>query len=443
MAIAPGLALFQVALLASWLMPSPVAAFTGIQTYRRKASATISFGNNIQGKNREFHPASINARYLGAKNDDNEEEEDGDPLMNDQREGMSDAFSALDSLSANDFDDFLPLSSTSNEGSDDSIGTDGSNMEDSAKLFMEMQAELSTLGEDGVYDDMLGDLSGENPKNDAPKSYLNTDEEDVTGLGKALDEAADLADASSVLNDADGFGTLDSTTDNPTMPLTTADVSNDILTQEIEPSLSMDEFMASAMQEAVNEIDIASEMVSSSGAGRTLDIAKTAEQLLEDEELRKDIESLFDTAGAKLRLEVEAMKKEQEAVTQEASKLGLDYIESEKRRISETEASVTRMIQKVARETDEVQKAMENLELAKNQASGDGGSGSIEETAIDLKKGGLIKQAALVGGLLLGSRAVTETILVLNSPYGDQHFVPAIVQAAIALACAAYFFLAK
>ena len=133
----------------------------------------------------------------------------------------------------------------------------------------------------------------------------------------------------------------------------------------------------------------------------------------------------------------------QDAVTLEASKLGLDYIESEKRRISETEASVTRMIQKVARETDEVQKAMEDLELAKNQASGDGGSGSIEETAIDLKKGGLVKQAALVGGLLLGSRAVTETILVLNSPYGDQHFVPAVLQAAIALACAAYFFLVK
>ena len=133
----------------------------------------------------------------------------------------------------------------------------------------------------------------------------------------------------------------------------------------------------------------------------------------------------------------------QDAVTLEASKLGLDYIESEKRRISETEASVTRMIQKVARETDEVQKAMEDLELAKNQASGDGGSGSIEETAIDLKKGGLVKQAALVGGLLLGSRAVTETILVLNSPYGDQHFVPAVLQAAIALACAAYFFFVK
>merc|ERR1712087_426393 len=163
------------------------------------------------------------------------------------------------------------------------------------------------------------------------------------------------------------------------------------------------------------------------------------EQLLEDEELRKGIEEIFDRAGKKLRLEVEAMKREQEAVTEGASKQGLEYLESEKQRISEAEESVSRLIQKVAKETDEVQKAMEDLELAKNEAS----DGSIENTAIDLKKGGLIKQASLVGGLLFGSRAVTETILVVSSPYGDEQFAPAIVQAVIALVCAACFFLMK
>jgi len=242
-----------------------------------------------------------------------------------------------------------------------------------------------------------------------------------------------------VLNDADGFGTLDSTIDKSATPLTTADVSNDILTQEIKPSLSMDEFMSSALEEAVTEIDAATEMISSDGVGRTGDIAKTAEELLEDEELRRGIEEIFDRAGEKLRMEVEEMKKEQEAVTQAASVRGLEYLESERQRISEAEASVSRLIQKVAKETDEVQKAMDDLELAKNEAS----DGSIEDTALDLKQGGIIKQASLVGMLLLGSRAVTETILVVSSPYGDQHFVPAILQATIALACAAYFFLVK
>lgn len=129
-----------------------------------------------------------------------------------------------------------------------------------------------------------------------------------------------------------------------------------------------------------------------------------------------------------------------EEIIQGASTKGLEYLESERQRISEAEESVTRLIQKVARETDEVQRAMEELDHAKNQVSGQGG---IEDTALDLKKGGLIKQASLVGTLLFGSRAITELILVLGSPYGDEHFIPAVVQAIIALACAAYFFVVK
>mmetsp|Transcript_31391 Transcript_31391/g.66859 ORF Transcript_31391/g.66859 Transcript_31391/m.66859 type:complete len:446 (-) Transcript_31391:388-1725(-) len=430
------LGIFHVALLACWLVPSPVTAFAGIQTQQRITSATISFGNNIPRRSRTSQPTTVTARSLYAKNDD-EEDEDVDPLLSDQREGMADAFSALDSLTADDFDDLRPLSSITNPGSADTMS--GSNMEGSAKIFMGMQAELSTRGEEGVYDDILEDLSGDNPEMGVPMKYLSSEEEDVTSLGQALDEAADLAGAS-VLNDADGLGTLDSTTDDYAATLSTADVSNDILTQEIKPSLSMEEFMSSAMEEAVNEIDAATEMSSPPGARRTDDIAKTAEELLEDEELRKGIEEIFDRAGEKLRLEVEAMKREQEAVTQNASNRGLEYLASEQQRISEAEESVTRLIQKVAKETDEVQKAMNDLELAKNEASG---GGSIEDTAIDLKQGGLIKQASLVGGLLFGSRAVTETILVVGSPYGDEHFVPAIIQAVVALACAAYFFLVK
>lgn len=119
-------------------------------------------------------------------------------------------------------------------------------------------------------------------------------------------------------------------------------------------------------------------------------------------------------------------------------------MESERQRISDAEESVTRLIQKVARETDQVQRAMEELERAKNQVSGQGGKGGIEETALDLKKGGLVKQASLVGSLLFfGSRAMTELILVVGSPYGDEHFIPAVVQAIIAMSCAAYFFLVK
>ncbi|KAL7537362.1 hypothetical protein ACHAWF_005740 [Thalassiosira exigua] len=438
--VAPRHAALAIAIGSCFWSSSTVAAFAGIQTHRR-ATATRALGEGYRS-----HRRSRTTVSLSAKDGDDDDEEDADPLMNDRREGMADAFAALDSLSADDFDDLRPISSTANE----SPGTGTTdNMEGSAKLFMEMQAELSSRGEEGVYDDILGDLTGEGPEIGTPVSYLKTDEEDATGLVQALDDAADLLAAepppesgAPVLEDADGLGASGGA--EPAAALTTAAVSNDILTQEIEPSLSMEEFMSSAMQEAVEEIEVASEASSSPpGTGRTEDIAKTAEQLLEDQELRKEIESIFDKAGEKLRLEVEAMKREQEAVTQGASKRGMEYLESEKQRISEAEESVTRLIQKVAKETEEVQKAMVDLELAKDEASGKGGGGSLEDTAIDLKRGGLIKQASLVGGLLLGSRAVTETIMVLGSPYGEEHFVPAVVQAVIALACAAYFFLVK
>lgn len=84
---------------------------------------------------------------------------------------------------------------------------------------------------------------------------------------------------------------------------------------------------------------------------------------------------------------------------------------------------------------------MAELERVKNEAGT--GNGGLEDTALDLKKGGIVKQAALVGGLLFGSRAFTETILVLGSPNGEEHVVGAIGQALFALVCAAYFFLVK
>lgn len=346
---------------------------------------------------------------------------------------MADAFAALDGLTADDFDDLKPISSIG-DASNTSPGD--ANMEASAKVFLEMQSELSTRGEEGLYDDILGDLSGDVEDVSTFSSAVTDD--DVTDLGRALDEASDNL----VLSDADGLGVDDETP----VTLTTADVTNDVLTQDVEPSLSMEDFMSKAVTEALTEVNAAEDLTGdsnvSSDAGSAQNMALAAEQLLEDEQLRKEIEDIFDKAGEKLRMEVAAMKKEQESVTQVASDQGLEYIESEKQRLSEAEESVSQLIQTVAARTDEVQKAMEELERVKNDA-GDGSGSSIEKTALDLKQGGLIKQASLIGGLLFGSRALTETILVLGSSNGGDHIVSALIQAAIALACAGYFFLVK
>lgn len=310
---------FSLVTMAAWL--SSVASFGGVRTFRMRSTVPINFRSDINGGSRSSYPLVHAPVELGAKNDDvaEEEDEEDDPIMNDRREGMAGAFAALDSLTADDFDDLMPISPTGGMGSADggSGTTIDLNIEESAKLFMEMQAELSNLGEEGVYDDMLGDLTSDNLDLDAPKTFLNTEEE-VTSLILALDEAADIGPVdkiaafdTTVLNDADGIGSVQSTPDDADAPLTTADVSNDILTQDIKPTLSMEDFISSALKEAVSEIGDSSELISYTRSGRTDDIAKTAGQLLENDELRKEIEKIFDVAGEKLRLEVEVMKKEQ------------------------------------------------------------------------------------------------------------------------------------
>ncbi|KAL7449719.1 hypothetical protein ACHAWC_001755 [Mediolabrus comicus] len=406
----------------------PAEAFLGApRPFTSRQTVVINSGN---GASRSRPACSSITVLLASGNNDGpqgEQDEDDDPLLNDQREGMADAFAALDGLTADDFDDLKPISSIGDASSNTSPGD--ANMEASAKVFLEMQSELSTRGEEGLYDDILGDLSGD--VEDVTTFSSAVTDDDVTDLGRALDEASDNL----VLSDADGLGLDDETP----LTLTTADVTNDVLTQDVEPSLSMEDFMSKAVTEALTEVNAAEDLTgdsnASSDAGSTQNMALAAEQLLEDEQLRKEIEDIFDKAGEKLRMEVAAMKKEQESVTKVASDQGLEYIESEKQRLTEAEESVSRLIQTVAARTDEVQKAMEELERRRGS--------SIEKTALDLKQGGLIKQASLIGGLLFGSRALTETILVLGSSNGGDHMVSALVQAAIALACAAYFFLVK
>jgi len=364
----------SLSILLSYSVAYPAEAFSGV---RPLASRHTTINGNYDGAS--WSRSASTTALLASSNDfaSQGEEDEDDPLLNDQREGMVDAFAALDGLTADDFDDLKPLSLLG-DAAISSATTGKTNMEQSAKLFMEMQSELSTRGEEGVYEDIIGDLSGD--VDDLQTFSAAVPEDDVTELGNALDEA-------SILSDADGLGSGDDYSG----ALTTADVTNDVLTQDVEPSLSMEDFMSKAVTEALTEVAAAEDLTGDntlSNTRETKDIAIAAEKLLEDEQLRKEIEEIFDRAGEKLKMEVAAMKKEQEAVTKVASDQGLEYIESEKQRLFEAEESVSRLIQTVAARTDEVQKAMEELERAKNEA-GDGSGGGIEKTALALKQGGV------------------------------------------------------
>ena len=131
--------------------------------------------------------------------------------------------------------------------------------------------------------------------------------------------------------------------------------------------------------------------------------------------------------------------KQKLSVLEEAREQGISLDDPQIQRLAEAQESAARLIKKVAKETKAVQEAMEDLERAKQQVA----MSSLEESTLGLKNGGIAKQAAFVGMALFGSRAVTDAILIVGSSNGGDHTMSAIVQGAIALACAAYFYTVK
>ena len=90
------------------------------------------------------------------------------------------------------------------------------------------------------------------------------------------------------------------------------------------------------------------------------------------------------------------------------------------------------MLQKVNEETLQVEKAVLELKAAQDQLAAD--------PLVKLKAGGIVKQGALVGAALFSVRAIGEVLAMLG-PNGELHTIPALIQGAIAIVCAAYFFL--
>ena len=95
-------------------------------------------------------------------------------------------------------------------------------------------------------------------------------------------------------------------------------------------------------------------------------------------------------------------------------------------------SNMKKMLVKVNAETKAVEDAIEDLKQA--QLASEGG---IDGQLVNLKSGGLVKQAALAGGLLFTFRGGVEAIAFLA---GDpSHALPALIQGALAIACIVAF----
>lgn len=114
------------------------------------------------------------------------------------------------------------------------------------------------------------------------------------------------------------------------------------------------------------------------------------------------------------------------------SKVSEERIRQDEQRLAVAEGNMKKMLAKVNTETKNVEQAIADLRNAQTEMDG-----GVDGRLIDLKSGGLVKQATLVGTLLFSLRSVVDGIAFLS---GDPtHLIPAIIQGGIALVCLAVF----
>ena len=124
----------------------------------------------------------------------------------------------------------------------------------------------------------------------------------------------------------------------------------------------------------------------------------------------------------------------QAALSRASADARTESMQDEAQRLVEAEGSVSRLVQKVKKETEEVEKAIADLEQAKDQLNADPLS-----KAADLKNVGVVKQGAFVGMLLFSLRSMGDLVMIAG-PDGGSHITSGAIQGVIAAACAVFFF---
>jgi hypothetical protein len=216
-----------------------------------------------------------------------------------------------------------------------------------------------------------------------------------------------------------------------------------------------EEFMNQALDEALKEVKV--------------NKPSSVDSILDDKEIMQEIGAIFERGNDKLMESLEEMRREQVRLCalacllayllsgetesryithshmpnffvqqQELAKASAaknaqsakDSMGQEAVRLSQAEASMGAMLKRVNQETAVVEKAVQDLEAAQKQLD----NGVISK----LRNGGIPKQAALAGFLLFSVRSLIDTIAALND---ETLATAALLQGAIAIVCAAIFFL--
>ena len=159
--------------------------------------------------------------------------------------------------------------------------------------------------------------------------------------------------------------------------------------------------------------------------------------VMDDEDFKKEVAQIFDKASVDLKEALDDIRREQdEFVKESAAKSAAKTMAAMKEdhyRLNQAEESMVKMIDRVNRESQEVERAVDELKKAQANMS--------QDPLLLIANGGIVKQAALAGALLFTTRSVVDAVAMMT---GDStHAVAALVQGAIALACVAYLLLSS
>ena len=322
-------------------------------------------------------------------------------------DGMTDAFKALDGLSADDFADDTDLPTPPSKSSDDNDRVEASfdgAPEEEIEMYKKMYNELESEGDGGIYDAIREEMGG-GSAGGAPY--------------KSIEEA--VSKETSILDDADGIGAEDGadTDEADGEKLTIESVLREAKGEPPKPD--MEKFMEQAVSEALEEARKQSPNVPAS--------------IRDDEELMKEINEIFDKANDKLMESVKELKAEQDSYVQKESEDRAEIFKESEQRLANAQESVSRLMGTVSTETAEVERALADLEKERSKLD----SNPLSKIA-SLKEQGIVKQASFVGLVLFSLRSVTE-ILQMAGPNPEAHATAAAIQGVIALACGAYLLL--
>mmetsp|Transcript_45802 Transcript_45802/g.55115 ORF Transcript_45802/g.55115 Transcript_45802/m.55115 type:complete len:457 (+) Transcript_45802:174-1544(+) len=230
--------------------------------------------------------------------------------------------------------------------------------------------------------------------------------------------------------------------------------------EELEPSIDKEDFLNTAVSEAIQNAQVIDTVIDPSSSppstssdymsfdndeegNMKLNMGRIASEISQDEEFRQEISDLFDVANKKMLANIEDMRKEQALLAASQGAARTEQYEKsvalENAKLEAAQLQMEKLVIKANKEKAKMQEAVDDLEAVKQLVDKE-----AKESGVDflksLRDGGQANVYAFVGFALFSSRAFQDVVLSFVWKDPVSHYVPAAVQAGLAVLCGVYVF---